>query len=126
MLSRDQKKTLEKLQSIFQRVKKAFTYVNQREDVWTPLPVNWNGEPFSGNCGEFALACIELCRKEGLAARMLVLQRAQGDWHGVCEVHGYILDNTKGSVVRRDECGSYRFHAISGLTPEESWRLIAG
>lgn len=126
MLSKEQKKELDELRAIYTKVYKAFTYVNEKIDRWDLRPSYWNGEKFSGNCGEFALACLQECKKARLLARMLVLQRPQGDWHGVCEVNGWILDNTQGDVRSRDHFKEYKFHAISGYTYKDPWHLIAG
>lgn len=126
-MSNVNKELLDKLQAIHSKVQSAFTYKATKINEWIPRPDDWDGEDFEGDCGEFMLACILLCKREGLKARALIIEFKSGGvgWHGVCEVEGYLLDNRKGAVIRRDDSEeTYRYHAISGYTPDEPWHLI--
>lgn len=77
-----------------------------------------------GDCDDFAALCVMLARQQGLPARFVFCQAETGEYHLVCEVEGWILDNRQMDVIARDDL-DYTWLAISGYAAGDPWRIVA-
>lgn len=112
------------------RVAAGFEYADDI-DQWGVIE-DWripdNVDSVRGDCDDFALACRHLLRQEGIPTRLVVCQTKSGDFHLVCTVGDYVLDNRFDRVMRKSTLETrgygYRWIAISGENPGDDWHEL--
>lgn len=77
-----------------------------------------------GDCDDFASLCVMLARKIGLPARFVLCLTETDETHLVCEIDGWVLDNRRPDVTRRDDL-NYTWLAISGYAKGDPWHTVA-
>ena len=117
-----------KLGRIHSKVLRGFTYKDDIdqfgviEDWRLPEDV----ERVTGDCDDFAIACRYLVKQAGYESRLIICKTEKGEYHLVCSVVGYILDNRQKGVmtVSQLERRGYTWVRTSGLNPGDPWRVI--
>lgn len=74
-----------------------------------------------GDCEDYALWCRQELKKHGIESDLVLCKTEQGEWHLVCGVEGWILDNRYRRVRRRDDM---RYEWVALGQPDGTWRLI--
>ena len=77
----------------------------------------------AGDCDDFASLCVMRARAKGFPARFVFCQTETGEYHLVCEVKGWILDNRYREIMRKNEL-QYTWLSISGFAPGDPWHSI--
>jgi len=115
------------LSKIHDRIHRGFKY--QHDIVTFGIDEHW-GYPVDvdnlvDDCDGFAIACRMLIRKmdPDLETRLIACQTETGEWHAVCAVGNYILENRYFRVMLKEELltEGYIFHYASGLNPGDPW-----
>ena len=120
--------TVEDLQELLDSVQSRFTYVPDEErfgeaDYWMTISDLDADGKLRGDCDDHALLCRHELRAKYIPNRLLFCQCENGEYHLVCEVDGWILDNRFERVISRDDL-QYRWIAISGFEAGEPWHEI--
>lgn len=121
----------------FLQVKKSFNYIKDifhldENSEWYDRPEEWEDSALifdqmsqgkiTGDCNNFVLACRHLLDTAGIKNR-IILCKTQDEYHLVCEVDGWILDNTQPRIRSWSEL-SYEWIKISGFEKKEPWHEI--
>lgn len=121
----DLKDTLDRIHA---RVFEGFTYTTDEEQygVMEDWRIPSDVDKVSDDCDGFALACRFLLRQENIPNRLLVCLTETNEWHLVCCVENYILDNrqTKVKTIKQLQRLGYKFRYISGYEKGEAWHEI--
>lgn len=124
----------ERLVPIHRVVTNNFTYKSDREvfgvdEYWDFPEALYDGtSPVVGDCDDFAIACRKLIRDAGMDSRLVFCQVETGEYHLVCECHGWILDNRYPSGVIPNShpfFNGYKWLRISGYEPGDPWSEVS-
>lgn len=106
-----------------------FTYVTDKEQFG--VAEYWNVpedlREFCGDCDDYALACRKALAEKGVTeTRLIICQCETGEWHLVCGVGQYILDNRYKNVQTAYELKriGYKFYAVSGYKRGDEWKKV--
>lgn len=113
------------LDKILRKVHRGFRYVSDEQqygvdEKWVTPDIE---RPVVGDCEDFALACRQLCRKEGIPTRLVLCLTEDGGGHCVLECDGWILDNRHTTVKNRSKL-KYKWLTISGYEAGDPWHRI--
>jgi predicted transglutaminase-like cysteine proteinase len=120
---------MKSLAEIHKRVLSGFKYVTDlnKHGVVEDWRFPENIDSVTGDCDDFAIACRKLVKETTPhTSRLVVCTTEQGEWHLVCAVGQYILDNRQKSVVTKEllERRGYKFMYVSGLNPGDEWKTL--
>lgn len=116
---------------VFNRVKRGFTYVSDKEQYG--VAEDWRfPEDFDnvvGDCDDFAIACRALLKEAGHACRLVFCRTENDGGHLICVIGKLALDNRMKFPVELRylyETVGYKLVSISGLNPGDKWHEIVG
>lgn len=116
------------LQQVLDYVRVRFEYHSDAErygceEYWMTLAdLDKNGK-LRDDCDGHALFCRSELRKLEIPNRLVFCQCETGEYHLVCEVKGWILDNRYARVQNRDKL-PYKWIAMSGYNKGDPWTEI--
>lgn len=109
---------LQKVRKVHSRALHGHRYV---DDIKQYGEVEYWEISLVGDCEDFALWCRQELKKEGIDSDLILCLTEDGGGHLVCSVEGWILDNRRLQVVKRD---SLKYTWISLGKPDGTWYKI--
>jgi len=115
------------LSKIHDRVHRGFRYKHDIHNYGVDEDWRFPVDPDNvvDDCDGFAIACRMLVKEmdPDLETRLVACQTETGEWHAVCAVGNYILENRYYRVMTKEELikEGYKFHYVSGLNPGDDW-----
>lgn len=106
------------LQEVLDRAHRGHRYVS--DTISRGVLEHWDIS-LVGDCEDFALWCRQELKKKGIDSDLVLCKTERGEWHLVCSVNGWILDNRYSFVMSRD---ILNYEWISIGFPDGQWKKI--